>query len=820
MSILSIGELLDLGNSASTAGLVPYSALEYNASGDISGISGSAIAGGVDTTIVSSIASSYVESGVSSKVDQSAFDECCSAMSAVVSGKLDASASSQFQQSGDYADASSLSSKLDASASSEFYPMTGNPSGFLTGVDLTDYATTAYVDSSVSGKLDASASGQFQLSGDYYSASNPSGFIGSDDLSGYVPYSATLVPIGSANTANGEGFAQLLQGFRNSGKEYAVAQGNGNTACNSLTQGYSNLGSSNSLAIGYMNTAKANGLSLGYKNSADNGSLAQGSTNKAMSGSFAQGFDNKASYRSFTHGSGNSAEYDGFAHGFANSAGSFGVAMGNQNTAMNDALAVGGANNSDLYSLAAGSYCSASSWAVSLGSCVSSKNVCTVIGKNNLSGDGTDTSGAAFVIGDGTASSDRHDLLVITKDGEVTVFSGTSDTAGTGILSSIRALSAGQTGSPENGWVQHVTTANYSASSDNSHRGWVAQYRYPQNANAICVERDTLIAPSNIQLSSYESSTGNIAQTASAIAVLAPSSVEFRVSSRSETSHLYTSREITIDPDLSGSTSIYSGDTVYKYGNFVLNPTCVSGGNYSSNWKLGSAEYNYWNSKLDGSAYDDFVLKSTTELEIGSGNSANVTSVTLGTNNTATSGSFAAGWNNVSYTGSFVAGVWNTAQSGGVAVGDNCSAVHKSVAMGFNATAKDYSFAQGNSVYASGVSFAQGSGAKATNKSFAQGAEVTATNSSMTQGFRLIATNGLTAFGKANKTTNGANAAFVIGDGNTNDYSMTAHDLLVVSRNGEITTYSSTADNVGYKLVSTLQQLSAWATANGWTGAT
>ena len=255
MAILSIGELLDLGNSAATAGLVPYSALEYNASGDISGISGSAIAGGVDTTIVSSIASSYVESGVSGKADQSALEDCCSAMSAVVSAKLDASASSQFQQSGnyqpsgdyysatnpsgfittaditgkldttasslfqpsgDYADASSLSgkldasasgmfapsgnyqsagdyaynsslsSKLDASASSQFYPMTGNPSGFLTGVDLTDYATTAYVDSSVSGKLDASASGQFQTSGEYYSASNPSGFITGVDLSNYA----------------------------------------------------------------------------------------------------------------------------------------------------------------------------------------------------------------------------------------------------------------------------------------------------------------------------------------------------------------------------------------------------------------------------------------------------------------------------------------------------------------------------------------------------------------------------------------------------------------------------------------------------------
>lgn len=51
MSVLSIGELLDLGGgSASTAGLIPYSALEYNGGGDISAISGSAIGGSVTTT--------------------------------------------------------------------------------------------------------------------------------------------------------------------------------------------------------------------------------------------------------------------------------------------------------------------------------------------------------------------------------------------------------------------------------------------------------------------------------------------------------------------------------------------------------------------------------------------------------------------------------------------------------------------------------------------------------------------------------------------------------------------------------------------------
>lgn len=52
----------------------------------------------------------------------------------------------------------SWNGKLDTTAfnSSDFYT-TANPSGFITGVDLSDYATTAYVDSSVSSFVDSAA---------------------------------------------------------------------------------------------------------------------------------------------------------------------------------------------------------------------------------------------------------------------------------------------------------------------------------------------------------------------------------------------------------------------------------------------------------------------------------------------------------------------------------------------------------------------------------------------------------------------------------------------------------------------------------------
>lgn len=84
---------------------------------------------------------------------------------------------------------SATTGKLDASAfnSGDFYPMTGNPSGFITGVDLTPYqektGMTAY--QSVSGMT------AFQPVGDYYSASNPSGFITGVDLSNYYEKNET-----------------------------------------------------------------------------------------------------------------------------------------------------------------------------------------------------------------------------------------------------------------------------------------------------------------------------------------------------------------------------------------------------------------------------------------------------------------------------------------------------------------------------------------------------------------------------------------------------------------------------------------------------
>ena len=92
--------------------------------------------------------------------------------------------------------------KLDVSAfssvSGDFYT-NDNPSGFITSVDLSDYykknetsskeeiadALTA-IDNTISG-----LTGEFQEKGDYYSASNPSGFITGVDLSDYYKKNET-----------------------------------------------------------------------------------------------------------------------------------------------------------------------------------------------------------------------------------------------------------------------------------------------------------------------------------------------------------------------------------------------------------------------------------------------------------------------------------------------------------------------------------------------------------------------------------------------------------------------------------------------------
>ena len=107
-----------------------------------------------------------------------------SALSSALSSKLDVTALPQdlvhtgdltaYQPAGNYQTAGNY---LSATDSAKFYPI-DNPSGFITGVDLTDYATTAQLDE----KLDKSDSGKF-----YPMTGNPSGFLTAhQSLQGYA----------------------------------------------------------------------------------------------------------------------------------------------------------------------------------------------------------------------------------------------------------------------------------------------------------------------------------------------------------------------------------------------------------------------------------------------------------------------------------------------------------------------------------------------------------------------------------------------------------------------------------------------------------
>lgn len=121
----------------------------------------------VDFSIQSSI--DTINSAISAEASAREVED--SALSSAITAEADA------RYLADSALSSSLATKMDSTASSLFYS-TSNPSGFITGIDLSPYATTAQL----AEKLDSSSSSSFQLTA---------------SMSAYVPYSAV-----SADTAN------------------------------------------------------------------------------------------------------------------------------------------------------------------------------------------------------------------------------------------------------------------------------------------------------------------------------------------------------------------------------------------------------------------------------------------------------------------------------------------------------------------------------------------------------------------------------------------------------------------------------------------
>ena len=671
---------------------VPYSSVGNNSIGQVTGINGSAIVGGLDSASISSIASS-----VASAYTESAF----------------ASASAGFQPTGDYAYNSSLTSYIPASASGAF-----QPSG--------DYA----FNSAVSSKLDASASGNFVMDSSMtswipYSALGYSGTaisgIGGSSLAGmggggvtgdYVEKSAREVAIGIGSTASDLAFAQGL-GCRASYK--------------SFSQGQSNTASAYSLTQGMENTATNYSFAQGQSNSAQDDSIAQGYTNRAYADSFAQGRDNTASYESITQGYLNTATYTSFAQGLQNTATDTSFAQGKFNSADSNSFAQGSGNSAHSNSFAQGSGNSARSNSFAQGDHNSAAYTAAVFGTYNLHGNGSTSTGdsAAFAIGDGTALSARHDLMLVTKNGEITMYSSTADTVGLGLVSSIKAISASATGGVDSATVSAIASS------------------YAESAVS-----------------------GKLDSSASS--------------------------------------------------DFVANSAMTSWIPYSALDYSGTAISGIGGSSLAGmgGGTGDYVEKSATEVAIGTVSTALNTAFAQGLSCRASDNSFSQGQSNVASANSLTQGMGNTVTNYSFAQGYNNTAQDESIAQGFYNTSYAISFAQGYGNSATNTSFAQGFYNRAYSESFAQGRNNTATYASFAQGKFNSAEYTAAVFGAFNlhgngSTSTGDSAAFAIGDGTALS---ARHDLMLVTKNGEITMYSSTADTVGLGLVSSIKAISAAAT--------
>lgn len=742
------GSFQPLGGMSS---YVPYSAIDNNGIGQVTGINGSAIVGGFDSASVSSIASSvasaYTESAfssLSSKADSSALSayQPVSAMGAyattayvdgMVSGKLDTSAfnSSDFYPTSNpsgYITGVDLTPYQEKSAMTAYQPSgnyysASNPSGFITGVDLSDYATTGFVESSVSGKLDTTAFNP----GDFYTTANESGFVGRAyvdssvsgklDTTAFASASAGFQPTGdyaynSALTAyipasaSGEFQPSGDYAFNSAVSSKLDASASGDFVANSAMTSwipYSALGysgtaisgiggsslagmggggvtgdyvekSSTEVAIGSGSTALETSFAQGNNCGASSTSFAQGYSNSAKSGSFAQGENNSARLKSFAQGDYNSADMESFAQGARNSAilGSF--AQGMYSKAAGYSVAQGDFNKAESGSFAQGSHNIANVYSFAQGSGNSAVYTAAVFGTYNLHGNGSTSTGdsAAFAIGDGTAANARHDLMLVTKDGEITMYSSTADTIGIGLVSSIKAISAAATGGVDSATVSAIASAYTTG------------------------KQDTLAFAYN------------------------------------------------------------TADQISS-----INGSALAG---------------------QGGVTGDYVEKSSVPIGIGSSINANNTSIALGS--------------------------LATADDMGVAIGRVVSASHNSVAIGGRASAGLNSFSFGWYSTANFESVVMGSYSKAVNDSTTLGYGSYATDSAVAIGHFLSAGTNNTVFGRYNSTANSANTVFSIGDGNGKN---ARHNLLEIAKDGEITMFSSTADTVGTGIMSSIRAISAAA---------
>ena len=449
---------------------------------------------------------------MSSKVDQSAFDSCCSSMSGYISalqGDVSSLSSTVSGLTGTYVEISSISgysgiwnsasavpNKLDESAFTAYTAtatagdftgvrtdssLTGNGMpGSALGVNGMELVFDSSMETSISGNsaivgvgtavtsgfIPTSESGNFILTGQS-GAFQPSGnYVSSSDMSGYVDASSISAASSVWNSASaissmvpwssleGDGTSitaisgSAIGGGGTGGKTYSgiapvIVDNDADTISLSsrelvFTSPLSAVDSGNSAIVSIDLSA--------YALSSDvSGVIDTVSTNSASWGGGATGDYVEKSATDVAIGDGNTAPATAFAQGYQNSAAVTAFAQGYKNSANTNSFAQGSLNIASSKSFAQGARNSAIDQSFAHGYYNSATHSAVVFGQYNLRGDGDTATGdsAAFVIGDGWLSSTgRHDLMVVTKNGEITLFSSTADTTGTGIMSSLRHISA------------------------------------------------------------------------------------------------------------------------------------------------------------------------------------------------------------------------------------------------------------------------------------------------------------------------------------------------------------------------------------------
>jgi hypothetical protein len=330
-------------------------------------------------------------------------------------------------------------------------------SGNWGGVDEATVSSIAssYAESSVSSKADSSSLSSYALSADVSgcidTVSANSASWGGGATGDYVEKSSYQNSLGTSNTVTGA----------TTGSMYMI---NGTGISASLGGAYVQL------INGSKNTAHANAFINGYNNLASGG------------GSILGTYSNVTGM--------------GLAVGTRNTLNGYGLTVGSYNTAYGNSMCIGGNN-------------SASSLGYAFGSGLKIKNVALALGAYNSASDGTNV---ALVIGDGYVYNDggwhtaNHDLMVVTKDGEITMYSSTADMVGTGIMSSIRAISAAATGG---GGDVYISGFSYNATDISAIEGSAL---YDKSAHS----RITTVAGRVTNLSAAVSGTVDLVSTQSA----------------------------------------------------------------------------------------------------------------------------------------------------------------------------------------------------------------------------------------------------------------------------------------------------------------